>query len=158
MTVKMLERKSPYVERARIQAEILGLPAFPTTTIGSFPQTAEVRHARAEHNRGNLDEAPTSASCANETERAIRCQEEVGLDVLVHGEFERNDMVQYFGEQLAGFAFTAERLGPVLRIALRASADHLRRRVAARTDDGRLVRATRSRSPTGRSRACSPAR
>lgn len=106
ITPEMRERASAYPDRARAQAEALALPAFPTTTIGSFPQTAEVRHARAEHNRGQLGDAAYQQFLREETERAIRWQEEVGLDMLVHGEFERNDMVQYFGEQLAGFAFT----------------------------------------------------
>jgi 5-methyltetrahydropteroyltriglutamate--homocysteine methyltransferase len=106
VTPDMRERRSPYAVRARSQAQELGLPAFPTTTIGSFPQTAEVRHARAEHNRGQLDTASYEQFLREETERTIRWQEEAGLDMLVHGEFERNDMVQYFGEQLAGFAFT----------------------------------------------------
>jgi 5-methyltetrahydropteroyltriglutamate--homocysteine methyltransferase len=100
------ERRSPYPIRARTQAEALDLPAFPTTTIGSFPQTGEVRRARADHNRGLLDTAAYDHFLREETERAIRWQEEAGLDMLVHGEFERNDMVQYFGEQLSGFAFT----------------------------------------------------
>ncbi len=100
------ERRSGHADRIAAQAAVLGLPAFPTTTIGSFPQTAEVRKARAEHNRGNLDNAAYQQFLREETERAVRWQEEVGLDMLVHGEFERNDMVQYFGEQLAGFAFT----------------------------------------------------
>lgn len=105
-TSDMRERRSDHATRIAAQAGVLGLPAFPTTTIGSFPQTAEVRHARAEHNRGNLDDAAYNQFLREETERAVRWQEEVGLDMLVHGEFERNDMVQYFGEQLAGFAFT----------------------------------------------------
>ena len=82
------------------------LPAFPTTTIGSFPQTSEVRKARAAHAKGKLNDSEYDRFLKEETARAIRWQEEIGLDVLVHGEFERNDMVQYFGEQLAGFAFT----------------------------------------------------
>jgi 5-methyltetrahydropteroyltriglutamate--homocysteine methyltransferase len=98
--------RSAYAVRAEAQSVALGLPAFPTTTIGSFPQTKEVRTARAAHNRGELDAAAYDAFLREETQRAIRWQEEVGLDMLVHGEFERNDMVQYFGEQLAGFAFT----------------------------------------------------
>ncbi len=102
----MRERRSGHPERIRAQADVLALPAFPTTTIGSFPQTAEVRRARAEHNRGNLETAAYEQFLREETERAVRWQEEAGLDMLVHGEFERNDMVQYFGEQLAGFAFT----------------------------------------------------
>ena len=102
----MRSRQSPYAARAAAQAAVLALPPFPTTTIGSFPQTAEVRHARAEHNRGNLDDAAYEQFLREETERTVRWQEETGLDMLVHGEFECNDMVQYFGEQLAGFAFT----------------------------------------------------
>lgn len=106
ITPGMRDRASPYADRLAAQSAALDLPAFPTTTIGSFPQTAEVRHARAEHNRGKLDDASYEQFLRKETQRAIRWQEEVGLDMLVHGEFERNDMVQYFGEQLSGFAFT----------------------------------------------------
>ena len=85
---------------------MVALPAFPTTTISSFPPTAGVRNARARFNRGELDPAAYDGFLREETARAIGWQEEIGLDMLVHGEFERNDMVQYFGEQLAGFAFT----------------------------------------------------
>ncbi|WP_404334515.1 5-methyltetrahydropteroyltriglutamate--homocysteine S-methyltransferase [Sphingomonas sp. MMS12-HWE2-04] len=106
VSADMRERRSAYPARAVAQQATLGLPAFPTTTIGSFPQTAEVRHARAEHNRGNLSAADYADFLREETARTIAWQEDVGLDMLVHGEFERNDMVQYFGEQLEGFAFT----------------------------------------------------
>jgi 5-methyltetrahydropteroyltriglutamate--homocysteine methyltransferase len=106
ITPAMRERNLPYAARAKAQAELLNLPDFPTTTIGSFPQTAEVRHARARHNRGELDRDGYERFLREETGRAIRWQEDIGLDMLVHGEFERNDMVQYFGEQLSGFAFT----------------------------------------------------
>jgi 5-methyltetrahydropteroyltriglutamate--homocysteine methyltransferase len=106
ITPAMRERNLAYVARAKAQAAVLGLPEYPTTTIGSFPQTAEVRHARAEHVRGNLADADYVQFLREETAHAIRWQEEIGLDMLVHGEFERNDMVQYFGEQLSGFAFT----------------------------------------------------
>ncbi|MDB5714942.1 MAG: 5-methyltetrahydropteroyltriglutamate--homocysteine S-methyltransferase [Sphingomonadales bacterium] len=99
-------RAVPFAERIALQRPILDLPPLPTTTIGSFPQTAEVRKARAAHGKGTLDDAAYNQFLREETERAVRWQEEIGLDVLVHGEFERNDMVQYFGEQLAGFAFT----------------------------------------------------
>ena len=99
-------REQPFAERIRRQQAILDLPQLPTTTIGSFPQTAEVRKARAAHDKGALDSAGYEAFLREETERAVRWQEEIGLDVLVHGEFERNDMVQYFGERLAGFAFS----------------------------------------------------
>ncbi|WP_414900664.1 5-methyltetrahydropteroyltriglutamate--homocysteine S-methyltransferase [Sphingomonas flavalba] len=99
-------RETPFAERIKAQQAVLNLPPLPTTTIGSFPQTAEVRKARAAHGKGVLDQAGYDAFLREETERAIRWQEEIDIDVLVHGEFERNDMVQYFGEQLAGFAFT----------------------------------------------------
>ena len=106
LTPDMRERRAGHTERAKTQSEVLNLPLFPTTTIGSFPQTGAVRKARAEYNRGALDGKSYDAFLHQETERAIRWQEEAGLDMLVHGEFERNDMVQYFGEKLAGFAFT----------------------------------------------------
>lgn len=106
LTPDMRERRAGHAERVKTQGEVLSLPLFPTTTIGSFPQTGAVRKARAEYNRGVLDGKSYDAFLRQETERAIRWQEEVGLDMLVHGEFERNDMVQYFGEKLAGFAFT----------------------------------------------------
>ena len=103
----MKTRQSDFATRSKVQHERLGLPAFPTTTIGSFPQTPEVRKARAAHARGELSHLDYEAFLKRETEATIRWQEEIGLDVLVHGEFERNDMVQYFGEQLSGFAFTS---------------------------------------------------
>ncbi|MEL1263398.1 5-methyltetrahydropteroyltriglutamate--homocysteine S-methyltransferase [Pseudoxanthomonas putridarboris] len=99
-------RASPYPQRRQKQAAALRLPAFPTTTIGSFPQTQAVREARAHHKAGKWSDADYDRFLAEETERCVRFQEEIGLDVLVHGEFERNDMVEYFGEQLDGFAFT----------------------------------------------------
>jgi len=99
-------RASAYPARRTAQRARLRLPPFPTTTIGSFPQTHAVRQARARHRSGKLSQADYDAFLAAETERCVRVQEQVGLDVLVHGEFERNDMVEYFGEQLDGFAFT----------------------------------------------------
>ncbi len=102
----MTRRHSPYRERSQRQAAALNLPLFPTTTIGSFPQTKEVRSARSEWKQGKRDTAAYEAFVREEVKRTVRIQEELGLDVLVHGEFERNDMVEYFGEQLAGFAFT----------------------------------------------------
>lgn len=102
----MTARKSPFAARADAQRQRFQLPTLPTTTIGSFPQTAEVRKARAAHAKGNMTDADYETFLRKETTRAVRWQEEIGLDVLVHGEFERNDMVQYFGEQLSGFAFT----------------------------------------------------
>ena len=103
----MKARKSAFARRKALQDDKLKLPLFPTTTIGSFPQTSEVRESRAAHAKGAISGADYEAFLRKETESAIRWQEEIGLDVLVHGEFERNDMVQYFGEQLSGFAFTA---------------------------------------------------
>ena len=99
-------RAAPFAARREAQRRRLPLPRYPTTTIGSFPQTAEVRKARAAHIRGEIDDAAYDRYLKVETRAAIKWQEEIGLDVLVHGEFERNDMVQYFGERLAGFAFT----------------------------------------------------
>ncbi|MBL8257806.1 MAG: 5-methyltetrahydropteroyltriglutamate--homocysteine S-methyltransferase [Pseudoxanthomonas mexicana] len=101
-----IDRDSPYPARRIAQATLFGLPAYPTTTIGSFPQTHEVREARARNKGGKLSDADYEAFLREETERCVRFQEEIGIDVLVHGEFERNDMVEYFGEQLDGFAFT----------------------------------------------------
>lgn len=101
----LMNRKSLYPIRRKVQ-EILKLPALPTTTIGSFPQTKEVRKFRADFKAGNISSAEYEKFIQEETVRTIRFQEEIGLDVLVHGEFERNDMVEYFGEQLKGFFFT----------------------------------------------------
>jgi 5-methyltetrahydropteroyltriglutamate--homocysteine methyltransferase len=102
----LMERKSPYAERKKKQQERIGLPQFPTTTIGSFPQTSEVRAARSEYKSGKRTLGNYEKYLRAETEKAIQFQEELGLDLLVHGEFERNDMVEYFGEQLDGFGFT----------------------------------------------------
>jgi len=102
----MTRRASPYRERRERQAAALNLPLFPTTTIGSFPQTREVRAARSEWKHGKRAAAAYESFLQDEIVRTVRIQEELGLDVLVHGEFERSDMVEYFGEQLAGFAFT----------------------------------------------------
>ncbi|WP_019936982.1 5-methyltetrahydropteroyltriglutamate--homocysteine S-methyltransferase [Bordetella sp. FB-8] len=99
-------RKSAYAQRAARQAALLGLPSYPTTTIGSFPQTAEIRHARSEYKAGRLDEATYATAMRAEISRSVQEQEALGLDVLVHGEAERNDMVEYFGEQLQGYAFS----------------------------------------------------
>lgn len=100
------KRKNPFPIRRKKQIDILNLPLFPTTTIGSFPQTPEVRSWRAKFKKGDLSQLEYDALLRKETEETIRFQEESGIDVLVHGEFERNDMVEYFGEQLDGFAFT----------------------------------------------------
>jgi 5-methyltetrahydropteroyltriglutamate--homocysteine methyltransferase len=100
------KRKSAYEQRAAKQAALLKLPPYPTTTIGSFPQTADIRHARSEFKAGRLDGEGYKAAMQAEITRSVREQEALGLDVLVHGEAERNDMVEYFGEQLQGYAFS----------------------------------------------------
>ncbi|MEA4918283.1 5-methyltetrahydropteroyltriglutamate--homocysteine S-methyltransferase [Proteiniphilum sp.] len=100
------KRKSPFSERKSIQQQVLHLPSYPTTTIGSFPQTKEVRSWRAKFKKGELSAEEYDLLLKAETRRTIEWQERIGLDVLVHGEFERNDMVEYFGEQLDGFVFT----------------------------------------------------
>ena len=99
-------RANVYQQRAVRQAALLKLPAYPTTTIGSFPQTPEIRHARSEFKAGRLDNAGYKTAMQAEIQRSVREQETLGLDVLVHGEAERNDMVEYFGEQLQGYAFS----------------------------------------------------
>lgn len=99
-------RKSPYPVRAQKQSKRLRLPLFPTTTIGSFPQTAEIRLARSWYKAGEIDEVEYRQAMRNEIAQSAKVQEDLDLDVLVHGEAERNDMVEYFGEQLDGFAFS----------------------------------------------------
>jgi 5-methyltetrahydropteroyltriglutamate--homocysteine methyltransferase len=101
-----MNRNSNFNARKKIQTAHIDLPLLPTTTIGSFPQTKEVRKFRADFKAGTISAAEYEKFVQEETTRTIRFQEEIGLDVLVHGEFERNDMVEYFGEQLNGFAFT----------------------------------------------------
>ncbi|RRJ86390.1 5-methyltetrahydropteroyltriglutamate--homocysteine S-methyltransferase [Gulosibacter macacae] len=99
--------RAPFAEREVAQEQALGLPALPTTTIGSFPQTGEIRRARQAFNKGEIDEAAYEGFLRDEIKRVVDLQLELGLDVLVHGEPERNDMVQYFAENLDGFATTA---------------------------------------------------
>ncbi len=100
-----LERR-PFAQRISVQQKALGLPAYPTTTIGSFPQTLEIRALRRDWKAGGISDADYEKGIRKEIEDVIRFQEKIGLDVLVHGEPERNDMVEYFGELLGGFAFT----------------------------------------------------
>ena len=99
-------RSAEFTRRRALQQTRLQLPAFPTTTIGSFPQTAEIRQLRARHRDGQLTDADYERAMQSEIADAVTRQERLGLDVLVHGEAERNDMVEYFGEQLCGYAFT----------------------------------------------------
>jgi 5-methyltetrahydropteroyltriglutamate--homocysteine methyltransferase len=102
----MLRRRHPFAQRREAQRRRLALPLLPTTTIGSFPQTAAVRKARAAMKKGEWTLDRYENFCREEIERTVRFQEEIDIDVLVHGECERTDMVEYFGEQLEGFAFT----------------------------------------------------
>ncbi len=106
VTPALGQRRHAYPVRARKQAALLRLPLYPTTTIGSFPQTAEIRQTRSRFKAGEIDEASYKSAMKAEIERSVREQEALGLDVLVHGEAERNDMVEYFGEQLEGYAFS----------------------------------------------------
>jgi 5-methyltetrahydropteroyltriglutamate--homocysteine methyltransferase len=106
ITEPMRQRTSAFPQRRSAQQAKLRLPLFPTTTIGSFPQTAAVRFARARVVRGGVVASEYERTIEGWIDDAVRWQEDIGLDVLVHGEFERNDMVKYFGEQLSGFAFT----------------------------------------------------
>jgi len=106
ITEDLGRRESTYAQRAPKQAALLKLPKFPTTTIGSFPQTAEIRRVRSEFKAGGLALPAYQAAMRQEIEHAVREQEALGLDVMVHGEAERNDMVEYFGEQLEGYAFS----------------------------------------------------
>ena len=101
-----VKREPAFKERNKVQREELGLPTLPITTIGSFPQTTEIRKARADHREGNLSDAEYTEALKAEIKHVIDLQEEIGLDVLVHGEAERNDMVQYFAELLDGFVVT----------------------------------------------------
>ena len=107
VTGEMLARQSGHAERRDQQARHIKLPLLPTTTIGSFPQTRDVRKARASARAGTMSAQEYERFLRAETEQAVRIQEEIGLDVLVHGEFERNDMVEYFGEHLSGFTPTS---------------------------------------------------
>jgi 5-methyltetrahydropteroyltriglutamate--homocysteine methyltransferase len=105
VTPAMLSRRSAYPQRRAVQAR-LNLPPLPATTIGSFPQTAAIRGARLDYKRGAITEADYTAAIKGEIKDCVDKQEQLGLDVFVHGEAERNDMVEYFGQQLEGFCFT----------------------------------------------------
>ncbi|MFB1055900.1 5-methyltetrahydropteroyltriglutamate--homocysteine S-methyltransferase [Vibrio diabolicus] len=106
ITASLTERSAPYAERAAHQAEVLGLPLLPTTTIGSFPQTGEIRVQRSAYRTGQLSESDYIQALKGHIADAVKRQEALDLDVLVHGEAERNDMVEYFAENLAGFQTT----------------------------------------------------
>ena len=106
ITPDMKQRKSPFAKRQQVQHKALNLPLYPTTSIGSFPQTPEIRKARADHKAGTINDAKYKEAMQAEIRSVVEFQHEIGIDVLVHGEPERNDMVEYFGEQLAGFTFS----------------------------------------------------
>lgn len=106
ITPQLGKRQNAYALRATKQAALLKLPKFPTTTIGSFPQTAEIRQARSQFKSGEIDEVAYKTVMQAEISRSVQEQDALGLDVFVHGEAERNDMVEYFGEQLEGYAFS----------------------------------------------------
>lgn len=106
ITADMGQRKQPYGKRIQAQRKHLDLPVYPTTTIGSFPQTQEIRKARLAHKKGSMSRADYVEQMQAEIQHSVREQEALGLDVLVHGEPERNDMVEYFGEQLEGYVFS----------------------------------------------------
>lgn len=106
ITAQDIERQQPYEARAAAQRKRFNLPAWPTTTIGSFPQTTEIRGLRLDFKQGRLDGKNYRTGISEHIKQAIAEQERLGLDVLVHGEAERNDMVEYFGEHLDGFVFT----------------------------------------------------
>ncbi|WP_145488842.1 5-methyltetrahydropteroyltriglutamate--homocysteine S-methyltransferase [Yersinia aleksiciae] len=106
ITAQDIERQLPYAARAEAQRKRFNLPAWPTTTIGSFPQTTEIRGLRLDFKQGRLDGKNYRTGISEHIKQAIAEQERLGLDVLVHGEAERNDMVEYFGEHLDGFVFT----------------------------------------------------
>lgn len=106
ITDEITSRKSPFAERQKVQHAALNLPLYPTTTIGSFPQTQEIRKARSAFKKGELDQAGYKDAMEAEIRSVVEFQHDADIDILVHGEPERNDMVEYFGEQLAGFAFS----------------------------------------------------
>lgn len=106
ITPEITNRKSSFAERQKIQHAALSLPLYPTTTIGSFPQTKEIRKARSDFKKGQIDQATYKEAMEQEIRTVVEYQHKADIDVLVHGEPERNDMVEYFGEQLAGFAFS----------------------------------------------------
>lgn len=106
ITPDMAKRNAPFAERMKAQQDNLDMPLYPTTTIGSFPQTQDIRKARAAHKKGEMSLSDYEAAMEKEIEGVVRYQEDIDMDMLVHGEAERNDMVEYFGEQLKGFTFT----------------------------------------------------
>jgi 5-methyltetrahydropteroyltriglutamate--homocysteine methyltransferase len=115
----VIGRKESFEQRYILQKETLRLPLFPTTTIGSYPQTAKVSKFKTAFKENSISEEEYDDFIKNEIKKVVKLQEEIGLDILVHGEFERNDMVEYFDQKLKGFAFTKNALGAVLRQQMR---------------------------------------
>ena len=150
------DRDAPAAARREAQRARVALPDLPTTTIGSYPADAPRSGPRgATCATGRIDEAAYERFLEGQIAHVIEVQEGLGLDVLVHGEPERNDMVEYFGQQLARVRLLRERLGAVLRQPLREAADPLRRRLPAGADDRALVAPRAVAHATSRSRACS---
>lgn len=106
LTAQDTKRNSEFSQRIAIQEKALNLPLLPTTTIGSFPQTKEIREIRSKFKKGDISQTEYDQFLSNITKELMAWQDEIGIDVPVHGEYERNDMVEYFGEQLEGYAFT----------------------------------------------------
>ena len=127
------------VERQKLQKTVLGLPEFPTTTIGSFPQTKDVKANRSAFRRGEITKQQYIAFNQQKIAECVKWQEEIGLDVLVHGEYERNDMVEYFGEGVRWIFVYRKSMGTVLWNALRKTTGHLGRCISQKSDHGRVV-------------------
>ena len=128
-------RKPAFAEREKLQKAAFALPKFPTTTIGSFPQTADVKANRKAFKAGNITKEEYDAFNREKIRACVKLQEELDLDVLVHGEYERNDMVEYFGEQLNGYLFTEK----VLWYEMCKAAHRLGRHFPRKTDDCGVV-------------------
>ena len=118
LTEQDVNRSSPFAERIKKQQERFNLPLLPTTTIGSLPQTPEVRQTRSKWRKGEITDQAYEQFIKDQIDKWIAIQEDIGIDVLVHGEFERTDMVEYFGEKFDGFAVSAVWLGSVIWFAL----------------------------------------
>ncbi len=136
MTPEFAVRKNRYEQRAIAQRKKLNLPIFPTTTIGSFPQTKEIRSIRQDFKSGKISEELYVQKIRKEIAEVIKKQEELDIDVLVHGESERNDMVEYFGELLRRFCLYQKWLGTKLWFPLRKTAYYLWRCIQTGTHDG----------------------
>ncbi len=126
-------------KRQALQRQVLGLKNFPTTTIGSFPQTIDVKKNRTAFKKGEITLLQYKEFNKKKIKECIEFQEEIGLDVLVHGEYERNDMVEYFGESLAGFLFTEKSVGTVIWYKMCKAAYHMGRCIQGKAYNRRMV-------------------